>query len=308
MKWTHLLFALATGLACDAARPQTPGVQQTGTIRDPAAGEISGIAPSLRQPDAFWAVNDSDNPPVLYLIGLDGVLRETWTVEDVVNDDWEDLGWMRRRGESFLFIADVGDNGANRNFVRIHLIRSEDLSADESPEPLKVHPVYTFVFIYTDGARDCEAVSYDSEKDRFLLVSKRTKPPVVYALPVHPIEKRGLRKAVRIAGLAGFPNPADMENPIQAVLADRAMQPTAMDFSPVLDRAAVLTYGPLLVYSRPVGTADWTAALRTNPEHISLPFMRQSESVCFSEDGKFLIVTTENLPAPIFRVSLQEHP
>ncbi len=309
MKWNNTLrfiLLICAGLFASSGiiQAQSADIRQVGTIISPALEEISAIAPSLQFEDRLWGINDSGNSPSLFSIGVDGTLLETWTVEGVVNDDWEEIGWVHRRGESFLFIADVGDNGDTRTFVRIHLIRSVDLISDGTSGSPQVTPVYSLAFQYSDGPKDCEAVSYDPEKDRFLLISKRTKPPLLYGLPVHPVEARVLRNAIRVTDVAGFPNPAEGENSIQSRLVEQIYQSTGMDFSPAQDRAAVLTYGPLLLYHRDEGV-DWSDAFRMKPVEIPLPFMRQSESICFSKDGKFIYITSEKVPAPIFQVDLK---
>lgn len=306
MKRTHLILILCIGLTGipGLSRSQNPDIKHVGTITNPELGEISGIAPSRQFPDRLWCINDSKNPPALYLIGLDGRLHETWTVEGVVNDDWEEIGWIDRKGESLLFIADVGDNGESRLFVRIHMIRSEDLISDGTSASCSVATVYSFAFQYADGPKDCEAVSYDPERDRLLLISKRARPPVLYEIPLHPIESRALRKATRITNVAGFPHPVNGDNSLAAKFTEQVYQPTAMDLSPDQNHAAVLTYGPLLVFRRSAGT-DWSSALGLKPVEIPLPFVRQSESVCYSPDGKFIYITSENLPAPIFRIELK---
>ncbi|NQT24945.1 hypothetical protein HQ585_06305 [candidate division KSB1 bacterium] len=300
IRFTLLICAGFFG-ASGLIHAQNYDIQQVGTITSPALEEISGIAPSLQYDNRLWGINDSGNSPSLYSIGVDGILDETWTVEGVVNDDWEEIGWVHRKGESFLFIADVGDNASTRSFVRIHLIRSTDLISNGS---LKVTPAYSFAFQYSDGPRDCEAVSYDPVEDRFLFISKQSKPPVLYELPLHPIKSRVLRKATRVTDVTGFPKPAEGDNLIKSKLIDKAYQSTAMDFSPIQDRAALLTYGPLLIYKKSP-SMDWPTAFQMKPTEIPLPIMRQVESVCFSKDGKSIYITSEKVPAPIFRVDLK---
>jgi len=303
MKSIRIFITILIGLLGSAAQSQNADIRQIGTITNPALSEISGIAPSRQYADRLWCVNDGENPPSLYSIGLNGELLETWNVQNVVNDDWEDIGWIDRKGESYLFIADVGDNDAKRVFVRIHLIRSEDLKSDGTSTRYKTKPTYSFAFQYEDGPRDCEAVSYDSDGDRLLLVSKRTKPPILYALSLHPLDAKILRTANRLIHIKGFTSTTGA-NSIATRLAERAYKPTAMDLSPFANYAAVLTYGPILLYKRDPGT-DWPAAFSRKPMEIQLPLLRQSESVCFSRDGKSIYMTSENVPAPIFRVNLK---
>ncbi len=51
--------------------------------------------------------------------------------------------------------------------------------------------------------------------------------------------------------------------------------------------------------------SNWLTLLSTDPKEITLPYLKQAESVCFNEDGTSIYVTSEKLPAPLLKVDLK---
>src|SRR5690606_27133660 len=82
--------------------------------------ETSGLARSSIDPDVFWTHNDRGNDPVLFAIGSDGALRARVTVTGASLIDWEDIERGPCGDGRCLFIADIGDNSANRESITIY--------------------------------------------------------------------------------------------------------------------------------------------------------------------------------------------
>lgn len=76
--------------------------------------EISGMVWMGR--DSIWAINDSGNEPILYLLGEKGRVRRAIPLP-VQNVDWEELC---TDGKGNLFIGDFGNNANTRHQFNIY--------------------------------------------------------------------------------------------------------------------------------------------------------------------------------------------
>ena len=77
-----------------------------------------------------------------------------------------------------------------------------------------------------------------------------------------------------------------------------------MDISPNGKIIAVLTYKrPYLFYRQE--NESWPRVFDRTPIPLDMPRMRQAEAMCFSKDGMSLVVTSEKLPAPLYRLDIR---
>ena len=114
-----------------APRPiSRPGI--AGIVTDPALGELSGLAPSRRKAERYWAINDGGNGNHLLLIDTRGRVQRKLNLAGVKNIDWEDLASFRWKSESWLLIADTGDNSGLRKYVSLWLLREPDPEGSET--------------------------------------------------------------------------------------------------------------------------------------------------------------------------------
>ena len=75
-------------------------------------GEVSGIETQSR--DIFFAINDSGEDPVLYIMKSDGIIFHKIFIQGAKNVDWEDLS----SDDDFLYIGDIGNN-RNQRITRL---------------------------------------------------------------------------------------------------------------------------------------------------------------------------------------------
>src|SRR6185295_9973799 len=114
-----LLFALF-GVVCAAfAATFAPGRE---IARFPASlNEISGMGQSRSNPDIFWVHNDSGDMPRVYAVNRSGKLVGTYRLEGANAEDWEDMAiGPAPGGRSYLYLADIGDNSAQRKSIRVY--------------------------------------------------------------------------------------------------------------------------------------------------------------------------------------------
>lgn len=146
--------------------------------------EVSGGVPARDFPGCFWALQDGGNPAALHLVDFaSGATRVTLLLEDLENNDWEDLG----SDGTHLFLADIGDNKAERSSIRVHQIL-EPSSAElmfSTGDTLLWTPqdLHTRDLVYPDGPRDAESLVVVPFSDDVLIITKRDSPARIYSFP-----------------------------------------------------------------------------------------------------------------------------
>ncbi len=311
-----ILGILAGGLVPGGCQPTTSPAQapapslrfpvrQTGLIAAAELVETSGVACARREADLLWMVNDGGHAPLLFAVRSDGRDLGGVAVSGAVNYDWEDLAGFEWEGRSYILIADVGDNQAVRDAVHVYVV-AEPTRRPDGSFPARVDVAWQFAFRYADGPRDCEAVGVDPRRGTILLVTKRTRPPQLYALPLRP-EAGAAAEARRIGVLPRIPPPTVADRANHPRFGALFSQPTAMDIRHDNRLAVVLTYKDAYLFSRRNGE-DWADTLARAPLTVALPHLRQKESACLTPDGRRLYVTTEKRPAPILAVTLAPMP
>src|SRR5215213_1113502 len=120
----------ATPLPLAAAAPV-----QLATLEDRRVGESSGLVASRRTPGLFWTHNDSGDGLFVYAFDRAGRSRGTFRVSGAQARDWEDIaaGPGPARGQSYLYAADIGDNGRGREFVVVYRFPEPEVSATADP-------------------------------------------------------------------------------------------------------------------------------------------------------------------------------
>ena len=292
-----LLFIIAT-FSCSIlhARILNTDIAGSGKITDRNLGEISGIAVSGINKDILWVINDSGNSASVYGLNPDGKLMCTLNIRGVSNNDWEDIASFEYKGKYYILIADTGDNFAKRSKCFLHIVEEPDLGKTGDASSLSVTPSWSITYTYEDGPRDCESVAVDTVSEKILLLSKRDAPPVLYELPLKKDKKT---VAKRLTEIKPLPERSDDILDFRSI----SSQPTGMDIKADGSAAVVITYGNAFYY-RKKPSKDWAEVFTSAPEEIIVPRMRQAESICFSRDGAGIYITSEQIPAPLYRLNI----
>lgn len=253
-------------------------------IQSPAITEASGLAISQQNEHFLWTLNDSGNPPELHLLNTDGADRGKLMVSNATNIDWEDIASFALDGKSYLLIADTGDNNATRKSCTVYILPEPQLPAHGQKLSGAVAAEWHIDFTYAGGPRDCESVAVDSVSKKIILISKRTRPPEVYELPLRASNDKGVVILTKIG-----------ETSVQAPTGNFlpfANQPTGLDISADRSLAAVVTYHGVFIFHRKPAES-WAEAFAQKPTSLGPHNLPQAESVAFSKDGKSIYVTTE---------------
>lgn len=257
----------------DRQSTPAPIFERLGSIQAAQMTELSGLHASRIQPGLMWGLNDSGNPPELLAFDTSMKFRQAVQVEGVINHDWEDLGGFEDDGQSWLVVADTGDNLGLRSELALIFV----------PEPaagaVSVKPARILRFTFEDGPRDCEAMAVDWAGRRILLADKGRRPVGLYELAIDGANQG--RKARRIADFPDLmPTPAPRVQS-QAIAHWRGT-PTAMDLSADGRRLIVLTYQSLSLFVRRSDDEDWSQVLaRPAARSLRIPRLGGFEALAF---------------------------
>ncbi|MEO1595234.1 MAG: hypothetical protein AAFS02_08320 [Pseudomonadota bacterium] len=265
--------------------------------------EVSGMAASPTDASTLWIVNDSGNRAEIIALSVPEMGTRRVRVVGALNRDWEDLASFTLDDNAWIMIADVGDNNAARDRVSLYFVREPDATARATARASTVE------FSYSDGPRDVEAVAVDAARDTIYLLSKRTKPPVLYSLPLRAAmaaARNGDRlTANRLGAVTTIPAPTALELKLSPRFGKFRDQPTAMDLSPDGHVIALLTYGE--AYRAVIDPGEtWLDALNGPLEPLGLPVLKQPETIAWAADGS-LYASSEQRGAPLIHWRADEH-
>ena len=141
---------------------------------DPKLKEISGI--EFDKYKRLWAINDSGDGPILYMLNKDGSIEREVTVTNAKNVDWED---MTQNSFGHFFLGDFGNNDNKRRWLTIYKI--------ENPIDIKTDTTEAEIIKFTypemgKGKVKPKDKNYDLEafveykRNLYLFTKNRTKP------------------------------------------------------------------------------------------------------------------------------------
>lgn len=266
--------------------------EQVCVVEDVQISEASGIAASRHQKDAIWLHNDSGDSARLFLVGLDGKTRAVVTLNVERPIDWEDMCSFEVDGEKWLLIGDTGDNQRIRSkserSCELLLIREPEIkTGDGSPAFAKVDVVSRIAFQFPEGPEDCESLAVDTEAKEILLLTKCAPQKCqLFRLPLST--RKGQQKLIAepVASLA-VPFATSMD-----VSADNQSLVIVNMFSGALIRRGK--------------DETWTAACQKPITVLTLPAQPQCETVCFESSGASVLVNSERIQQPLWRIMLPE--
>jgi len=235
-------------------------------IDDSRITESSGLAVSPTEHDLLYTVNDSGHDAVVYVIDrTTGDVAGTTTLVGV-DTDTDDLEALAVGDNEVLWVADTGDNGADRSDTALYALPAPGRGAD-AVTPRR------YPLTYADGATDVEALLVDPARGDGWLVTKGVFGSQVLRLPA----RRSPRQPITPEPVPGVDPPV--------LVTDGVVLPGG-------DAAVLRTYTAAFVYRLP----DWELI-----ESFALPRQEQGESVTALSPG-LLLAGSEGTPALIDEV------
>lgn len=265
--------------------------------------EVSGIATSPTKQAGIWVINDSGNPAHLFAAKKNGEHIARFSIQGIRNRDFEDItAWKAKDGSGRIAIADVGDNKGWRHHLRLILIKEPLFSQKQTT----LSPLSVIRFRYPDGPKDCEAVAADLSANRFLILSKRDTPPILYDLPMDAASD--IIHTARRIGEIPVPRPTPKEKKKDPEYGAFGSRPTALSIAKDGEHLLLLTYKRLYLFSNPQKT-PWEDHLKgpfPPPIRIPLKKLPQAESADFF--GPVVLVATERKPPRILEFPVSTTP
>jgi hypothetical protein len=245
-------------------------VSRVGTLADDDLDEASGIVASRKYPGIFWTHNDGDDG-VLFAVKRDGSAAASFKLEPKVQD-WEDIA-ADEKGR--LFVADTGNNSAERSAVNIIEIPEPDPAAGKR----KLEALHRWRVSFPQRAFDIEALIVRQGNGYVISKYQDGRKAELYRFEM------GDKRRVMLEKLTTLPT-------------DHAV--TAADLSADGKRLAVLAERALYVFEVD-GTIE--SAGQVQPAHYPIPAIK-AEGCCFVPDGVLLVAESREVllvklpPAP----------
>lgn len=264
----------------------------TGTLKDDAIKESSGVAASRTNPGAFWTHNDSGDGAFLYAFDETGKKLGVWQVEGAQNIDWEDIAAYtdKKTGVNYLLIGDTGDNARRRSDITIYRIAEPKIAVSDAKSskkaPIKTAVADALTLKYPEGKFDAETLIINQTSgDLYILTKDMTEKSFVYkaAAPFSGGKtSEALKKVAEIA----------VPSILQGFI-------TGGDASPDGGRVVICDYFAAYEYVLPPNAKDFDEVWKATPAKIDLGARDQGEAVAYTIDGKALIATSEKSKSPV---------
>jgi len=270
---------------CGFAAPIT-----TGTITGAGLNEVSGIAVSRRNAQVIWLVEDSGNASQVHAVNEAGTLLATYNVSGAAIDI-EDIatGPGPIVGQSYLYIADIGDNSGSRASITVYRAPEPEVTSNQSVVSGTLTMVENFPMKYPDGKYNAEALLVDPVTEDIYLVTKDgfARPNMLYRLAA-PHKAATLRTLEDLGGLYGG-NGNDL-----AI--------SAGDISADGRHIVVRSLHSVSHWSRSPGVSIADTMLKSDPCDGELSTQEtKGESISFSGNGYFTL--SEGTLSPLHFVS-----
>ena len=189
-----------------------------GKVSDPALDEISGIIASINNPGMFWVHNDSGDEAKVYLIDSAARLMCSFQLEGVEAKDIEDIAWVELEGQSYVVLADIGDNLAERSNLFLYVFPEPVLKKGVKQDSIAKASISIKQSKYPGKARDAEAVFIDPLDKQFYLISKREFRSSLYSADIFKEKKQIYLLNPRFSFPFTFITAADISSKRDAVI------------------------------------------------------------------------------------------
>lgn len=280
------IFCLASlaGVQCAGAVEVAPVAEKFCELQDERINESSGLAASRKYAAQELLVthNDSGGEPEVFYVDPQGRTVADMTLKGATNVDWEDIAIAG----DFIYAADIGDNARVHPQVTVYRLREPELEPEKGGQKLEAE-CEKMTLTYPEGPCDAETLMA-TPSGELIIVSKNGGPSRFYKTP-RPFEN-GTAQVMEKFGEYSFTG----KSPFSFLT-------TGGDISADGSRFVVRTYTH--AYEWMLGPdGDWKAALAAAPRIWELPVAKQGEAICYSADGMEYFVSSEGVPAPIWRI------
>jgi hypothetical protein len=245
--------------------------------------EVSGLVVSSKSDNLIWVHNDSGDKSYVYLINNKGEKVSTINYDKEVKDCEDIALYTPKNQNSQIFVGDIGDNKANREYVSLY--RFDEPNTDNIKKDVEIKNAEEIKLKYPDGPKDAECLIIDPIDKNIYIISKREDSVKVYSTPINTQTNKitTLKKEATLY----FPGIAHV----------RFI--TAGDISRDGKQILVKSYGNIFYWKRQ--TNESFAKAIKKPFQI-LPYTPepQGEAIGFTQNGKKYYTISEGKEAVIY--------
>jgi hypothetical protein len=263
-----------------------PTTRTLAALQDARIAESSGLASSRRFADWLWTHNDSGDTARAFLIDKAGATRHVINLRDVTAIDWEDCAVAPdTRGESWLYLGDIGDNEKNRANITVYRVAESTVDAKHAEQTIAS---VSQQLVYPDGAHDAETL-IATHNERLIIVTKSIDGSSIYITPNK--FSAGSTQTLRKLG--------DLKFGSVSIFARLA---TGGSLAPDGKRLVIRTYTHAYEWDLSEVSIDgqW---LKNAQRKFVLPVQRQGEAIAYATDSQTLLTTSEKLPTPLDEIA-----
>jgi len=267
------------------------------TIQNPAVNESSGLAASRSNPNVYWTHNDSGDGPFVYAFDGTGESRGVFRVAGAKARDWEDMGVGPGpvRGESYLYLGDIGDNDEARSEIVVYRVAEPKVAAADKNSSKNnartTSPADAFRLRYPDGKHDAETLLvHPATGDIYIITKVMLRNATVYVAAAPHVAGQ----VITMKRLGEIKVPSLMGGVL-----------TGGSISPDGRRLALCDYFNGYEAVLPTTSKSFDDIWKQPLKAFSLGQREQGEAITYRADGKALLATSEGKQPPLIQVELR---
>ncbi|MBN2012136.1 hypothetical protein JW960_22595 [candidate division KSB1 bacterium] len=272
---TVICFTLAFPLFLSAQSAMNTNRKVIGLLENDLITEASGLAASRQNVNVLWVHNDSGDEARIFAMTTEGKNLGIYTIEGATAIDWEDIAVGPGPLEEcdYIYIADIGDNKAERSIKHIYRVVEPEVYASRAPKDTVLTQVEQISFRYPDGKYDAEALMVDPITRDIYVITKREQHVRLYRL-VFPQEVKKTNEAEFITEL----NLTDV---------------TAADISATGGEILVKTYNMVYYWNRIPGRKLTDVLKKDTPQNLPYVPEPQGEAIAWHPNSLGFYTTSE---------------
>jgi hypothetical protein len=236
--------------------------------------ELSGVASSQVNVGVLYAHDDNANSPIV-ITNQKGDDLGRIIIDNVQTINIEDIGVGPGPdpGKSYIYLADIGDNNANRSSIAVYRFAEPVINSPSAQTEIHITSVDKIQLTYPKGAVNAETVLVDPLTKDLLIVSKEKAGGTLY--------------------VASYPQSATAVTTLKALVKTPFDLLTSGDISSDGTELLLRNEDQIWYWKRQSGQSLTQVILSQAQRAPYAVNERQGEGICFVADGSGYITDTE---------------